>query len=63
MKHHKNKPPQGSTSDAITDPKQIEQRAYELFVEHGSVPGNDLQDWLWAERELKGSALAGLVDK
>jgi hypothetical protein len=60
MKHHKSQHPQGSHSGAITEPKSIEQRAYELYVEHGSIPGNDLQDWLWAERELKAPTQAAV---
>jgi len=42
----------------MTDPKKIEHRAYELFVERGSTPGCDLQDWLRAERELKAEGEA-----
>jgi HSP20 family molecular chaperone IbpA len=30
----------------------IERRAYEKFVERGSEPGRELEDWLSAEREL-----------
>lgn len=33
---------------------EIRQRAYELHLEGGSVHGRDLDDWLQAERELKG---------
>lgn len=32
--------------------KRIAQRAYELFVERGSVDGHSLEDWLDAERDL-----------
>ena len=31
---------------------QIEQRAYELFLERGCEHGRDVEDWLEAEREL-----------
>ncbi|HXU20324.1 MAG TPA: DUF2934 domain-containing protein [Verrucomicrobiae bacterium] len=31
---------------------QIEQRAYELFLERGCEHGRDIEDWLEAEREL-----------
>ncbi len=31
---------------------EIELRAYEIYVEHGSAPGQDVEDWLQAEREL-----------
>jgi Protein of unknown function (DUF2934) len=32
---------------------EIAARAYEIYLEHGSRDGNDLDDWLQAERELK----------
>lgn len=30
----------------------IARLAYERFVERGFVHGHDVEDWLWAEREL-----------
>jgi hypothetical protein len=32
--------------------EKIEQRAYELYLERGGKDGNDLADWLAAERGL-----------
>jgi len=32
--------------------EQIERRAYELYLERGGEAGEDLADWLAAEREL-----------
>jgi hypothetical protein len=32
--------------------EQIEQRAYELYLQRGSEDGDDLADWLAAEKEL-----------
>jgi hypothetical protein len=32
--------------------EQIRQRAYELYLERERLDGNDLDDWLQAEREL-----------
>jgi hypothetical protein len=32
---------------------EIARRAYEIYLERGSGPGRDLDDWLQAERELK----------
>ena len=32
--------------------EQIQQRAYELFLERGCDPGTDVEDWLVAEKEL-----------
>jgi hypothetical protein len=34
---------------------QIRQRAYEIFLARGAAPGQDLEDWLRAERELQAS--------
>jgi hypothetical protein len=34
--------------------KQIQQRAYELYEQRGRTDGHDLEDWLQAEREIKG---------
>ena len=32
---------------------EIAARAYEIFLARGAVSGNDLGDWLQAERELR----------
>jgi hypothetical protein len=34
---------------------QIAQRAYEIASERGFIPGQELDDWLRAERELQAS--------
>jgi hypothetical protein len=36
--------------------EEISLRAYHIFLERGSTPGNEVADWLQAERELKGAA-------
>jgi hypothetical protein len=36
-----------------TDQAQIRARAYELYVERGTTQGNDVEDWLRAEREVR----------
>jgi len=33
-------------------PEEIAQRAYELFLQHGSEPGHEQEDWLQAEKSL-----------
>jgi hypothetical protein len=33
--------------------EEIQQRAYELFLERGGEHGRDVDDWLRAERELQ----------
>ena len=43
-------------------PEQIQQRAYGIFEARGGAPGQELQDWLQAERELK-AGLARLPKK
>jgi len=32
--------------------EQIRSRAHEIFLQHGSQPGHDLDNWLEAEHEL-----------
>lgn len=32
---------------------QIRERAYQLYLERGSTPGNENEDWLRAEREVR----------
>ena len=32
--------------------EQIALRAYQIFLERGATPGNELEDWVRAEREL-----------
>lgn len=34
--------------------EEIARRAYELYVARGGTPGSDIEDWLKAERELRG---------
>jgi hypothetical protein len=38
----------------IPTEQQIRQRAYELYEQRGRPDGHDLDDWLQAEREIKG---------
>jgi hypothetical protein len=37
-------------------PEQIALRAYEIYLDRGGAPGNELEDWTRAERELLGSS-------
>lgn len=47
--------------DAVPSPKapngnleeEIRRRAYELYLQRGGVPGNENQDWLVAEQEVR----------
>jgi len=36
--------------------EEIRLRAYEIYLERGGLPGNELDDWLQAERELEHAA-------
>ena len=36
--------------------EEIRLRAYEIYLERGGLPGNELDDWLQAERELECAA-------
>jgi Protein of unknown function (DUF2934) len=35
--------------------QRIRQRAYELYLQRGRTDGHDLDDWLQAECEIKGT--------
>lgn len=37
--------------------EEIRLRAYDIYLERGGVPGNELDDWLQAEGELESAAL------
>lgn len=44
------------TSQTQPAPEQIRQRAYEIYVSRNGVPGDEVQDWLQAERELSSGS-------
>jgi Protein of unknown function (DUF2934) len=37
--------------------EEIRRRAYEIYLERGGLPGDEIDDWLRAERELQKVAL------
>ena len=39
--------------ESLTRDEEIRFRAYEIFLERGEQEGNDLDDWLQAEREIE----------
>ena len=47
-------PPRAAQSRTTTD-AEIARHAYELYLARGCGNGNDVEDWLRAERELNGS--------
>ena len=48
----KNAPANSSSADLEA---KIRERAYQLYVERGSTPGHENEDWLRAEREILAS--------
>jgi hypothetical protein len=44
---------ENSSADQASSHEQIKRRAYEIYLERGGFPGNELDDWLQAERELE----------
>ena len=48
-------PKSGERTVLIPIEQQIQQRAYELYERRGRTVGHDLDDWLQAEREIKGT--------
>ena len=49
--------PAAKTDAAPPAPEAIAKRAYELYLQRGSVPGYELEDWLAAEAELIAAAV------
>jgi len=45
-----------SDSPSSRDDARIRERAYELYLERGDSPGDEVDDWLRAEREHRESA-------
>ena len=41
--------------------QQIQQRAYELYEQRGRTDGHDLDDWLQAESEIRGTEVKAAV--
>ena len=43
---------ENATANHQPNHDEIRRRAYEIYLEGGSLPGRELDDWLRAEREL-----------
>jgi hypothetical protein len=43
---------QESLIDFVPSVDEVARRAYSFYVNQGSLPGHDVQDWLEAQREL-----------
>jgi hypothetical protein len=50
--------PENPSANDKPNHQEIRLRAYEIYLERGGLPGNELDDWLQAERELERLALA-----
>lgn len=49
--------PVGGTNTTVHPTEEdIALRAHQIFLERGAAPGQDLDDWLQAERELSSAA-------
>jgi Protein of unknown function (DUF2934) len=35
---------------------EVRRRAYEIYLERGGLPGQELKDWFQAEREIESAA-------
>jgi hypothetical protein len=52
-----------NNNEELPTHEQIERRAYQIYLEHGFHPGNDLADWLAAEKELAELSESGGENK
>jgi hypothetical protein len=46
-----------SSANHAPSQEEIRRRAYEIYLERDGLPGDELDDWLRAERELQKVAL------
>ena len=53
----------GDTTTATIDRERIANRAYERYMARGGADGQDLEDWLEAERELEQEQYNGDRDR
>jgi hypothetical protein len=45
----------GPNGSALLADADIARRAYDLYLARGCEPGHDVEDWLQAERDLRGA--------
>lgn len=50
--------PPNSQAPVEPDIEEVRARAYQIFLARGGTHGNDLEDWLAAERQLRDEAYA-----
>ena len=46
-----------TSADHALNHDEVRRRAYEIYLERGCLPGQELEDWLQAEREFESAAL------
>ena len=46
--------PEPNGSAPVTD-ADVARRAYDLYLARGGEPGHDVEDWLQAERDVRGA--------
>jgi Protein of unknown function (DUF2934) len=46
-------------ADITPAEERIRMRAYELYLERGGAPGDEMEDWLRAEREIREQSGSG----
>ncbi|MGH9657733.1 MAG: DUF2934 domain-containing protein [Bryobacteraceae bacterium] len=49
--------------DSLSLEERIRQRAYERYLQRGTEPGSELDDWLQAEEEIFHAHQDALVDE
>jgi hypothetical protein len=50
----RHEPLDSGVASTLPNEDDIRRRAYQRYLERGGAPGSDFDDWLEAERELKG---------
>jgi Protein of unknown function (DUF2934) len=52
-----------SLVEALSLEERIRRRAYELYLQRGNQAGSELENWLQAEEEIRGSQRGSSVDE
>jgi len=47
-----------SRTKKLSTHEQIQMRAYEIYLERNGAPGNPMEDWVRAEREVQAAGAA-----
>jgi len=48
---------------AVPSASDVAVHAYDLYLARGCQPGHDVEDWLQAERELRGSTVSSRTSR